>query len=322
MGSSSSKLDIPDLSGKVAIVTGATRGIGFQTAQQLANAGARVYLAARNEEQARARIDQIRREAPRDVDIHFLKLELSDIKGVKKAAESVVEREERIDILVNNAAVLASNAIRTKEGFDYQMIANQIGTFVFTTTLLPLLSKTAQIKGTDVRIVTLSSAMYSRVPKGTNFGRQDFTLAQDEPPVTPFMTQMARYGRTKLANMLFAKELQRRLDADNIPIISLSLHPGGVATEGSADFARKFSYIGWLVHFLIATFAKSPLDGARTSLFAAAHPNIKHKKDIYGGAYLTPYDRVTPTTTPESNDLAVAKRLWVTSEEIAEELLA
>ena len=327
--------ELLSLAGKTAIVTGANSpdGIGYNVAYQLFLKGAKVFIGARSFEKALSAIESMKSSSPSS-DSSLLKpliMNLGDFKDVKRVAEKFVEEEERLDILVSNAGLLSRSKASDVDayGISPSFGTNHLGTFLFTTTLLPLLVKTAKINP-DVRIVTVSSTAHYDVPPTARFDsvaafNESFEIAQDKAVDGPLATfgdaigteavgemqaNFIRYGYSKLANVLFAKELQRRLDAQGIPILSLSLHPGGVATNGAAGF------LGGRDNDLFRA-SMSPADGALTPLYAAAHPAPREQVERYKGGFLLPWGGLKEASEAGRSE-ENAKTLWETSERVLE----
>ncbi|KAI5478274.1 NAD-P-binding protein [Pseudohyphozyma bogoriensis] len=316
--------DIPDLSGEVALVSGANSGIGFQTAQQLALHGAKVYVGSRKAANAVAAIQRMEANHPtlkgKDL-LHVFELDLSTVKGVKADAEKLLDIETRLDILVNNAGVAERIYEINSEGVEAQFAVDHLGPFTITQTLLPLLIKTAAQANSDVRVVTVASGAHQFVNFETPFASlDDFNIVGVETLEKghKFIGRFRRYGMSKLASILFARQLQHRLLADPTPganqIISISLHPGEVATEG---FFRTFWYFKpfWRLFFL------SPLEGSFNSLFAATAPEVRREEKKWTGKYLVPHAKIkAPTERAQDDELAAT--LWATSERVVEDILA
>jgi len=237
-------------------------------------------------------------------------VDLSDLKQVKAAAQKFVSTEARLDILVNNAGLLARPLDKDENGISVSMVTNHLGPMLFTLELLPLLKKTAAAHP-GVRVVTVSSSTHA-VPQGVKFSSLE-DLNQTMGGTDDMQSNYGRYGLSKLANVLFAKELQRRFDAENVQAISITLHPGGVATDG----AHKF--VGDNKHLLEG--AMTPEQGALTPLFAATKPEIWTEKDKYAGAYLMPYGVIQPVSET-AQDPELAKQLWSTSELVINQVLS
>ncbi|KAI0067198.1 NAD-P-binding protein [Artomyces pyxidatus] len=311
--------DVPDLHLKVAIVTGADSGIGFETAQQLAIHGAKVYLACITMSAALGAISRIQEFAPSlrgQEKLVPLEVDLSSIHCAKAAAEEVMSREKRLDILVNNAGRMASEYVLTPEGIEQTVAVNHIGHFVFTQTLLPLLKETASLPDADVRIVAVSPGPYKLV-RGSEFGSlADLNDLRGTPGrENTWISKYRRYGASKLMIILTTGELQRRLDAENIPITVMVVHPGGVATPA----AKRHTPV--IIHPYIWLAALTPYQGAFTSLFAATSPKVSDDREKYKGQYLEPYGEIGKLTTKESLDSTLARRLWTTTEAVVQRVL-
>ncbi|KZO91902.1 NAD-P-binding protein [Calocera viscosa TUFC12733] len=318
--------DIPDLTGRVAIVTGANSGLGYQTAQQLANHGVKLYLTTRSEAKA---LDTIRRleegnPALKDSDrLQYLVVDFSLVKNAQAAAEEFLRRESRLDILVNNAGMSVGDFTITSEGISLIFAADHVSPFVFTITLLPLLEATAKQPGTDVRIVTISSIAHFNIKRAKFDSIEDFRDNYSSGgKVNSTTANLARSGQAKLANILFAKELQRQLDAAGVPIISVSLHPGAVVTEGFESSIQKlgFGFIWPLLRWVVLV---GPLQGTITQLFAATSPEVRKDADRFKGQYLLPYGKVAPAK--QMSDLAknpeLPGQLWAMTERVVKEIL-
>ncbi|KZP08211.1 NAD(P)-binding protein [Athelia psychrophila] len=295
--SSSSKVDdIPDLTGCVAIVSGANSGIGFQTVKQLARRGAKVYLGARSESKAKDAIQRLHDEGlgPNPGEIIWLNLDLTYPSKAKQAAEYILAREKRLDIL---------------DGLSENMVINHLSPFLFTNTLLPLLVATSKLPDSDVRIVNVSSIAHTWVKKP----RYDSLAALNQSYTDARMANMTLYGYTKLANILYTKELQKRLDAQGAAIIVTAPHPGGVLTEGAQKMMGAYP-LGGLILKILPLFT-TPIDrAADPSLFAAASPAVRANAAAFKGAYLMPVGKITKPSA-DAQDAGLARDLWATSEQ-------
>ncbi|KZO91903.1 NAD-P-binding protein [Calocera viscosa TUFC12733] len=318
--------DIPDLTGRVAIVTGANSGLGYQTAQQLANHGAKVYLTTRSEAKALDTVRRLETENPvlKDSDrLQYLVIDFSLVTSAKAAGEEFLRRESRLDILVNNAGIAVGDFELTKEGLSTIFAVDHVSNFAFTTTVLPLLEATAKQLGTDVRIVTVSSGANTFAPKTTKFDSvDDFRdKCSTDDKVNSTSANFARYGQAKLANILMAQELQKLFDAAGLPILSISIHPGSVSTEGLESAAR--AYLGGIFWSIFNWFTVSPLQGAATQLFAATSPEVRKDAEKFKGQYLVPYGKLGSTS--EVSDLArkpeLQIQLWEMTEKVIAEIL-
>ncbi|KAF8884624.1 hypothetical protein BD779DRAFT_1612082 [Infundibulicybe gibba] len=278
------RTDLLDLTGKVVIVTGGNTGIGYSTAKHLARQGAKVYITTRNESkgtQATAQLNSANL-APVHGRVEFLELDLCDPRNAVKAAQEFLRREERLDIL-----------------------SVHFSPFVFTQNLLPLMKKTAAQTGSDVRIVNVSSDGHFEAPPQIRFRNLDDINTEYINNESPWYS---KYAATKLANVLWTKELQRRLDSDRSPITVMSLHPGNVNT-----FAQRTQYPR-LASVVMKLIFMPPDVGAYTTVFAAASPLIAGSSQ-YKGAYLQPVARLGEASET-ANDRHLAKELWDTTEDI------
>ncbi|KAF8168876.1 hypothetical protein BJ912DRAFT_1149539 [Pholiota molesta] len=264
--------DLPDLTGKVIFVTGANHGIGYATVKHLAARGAKVYLGARSEEKGRAAVAALEREladaagtagtAPGAGAVVYHHCDLSTPAQAKDAAEKLMEREKRLDVLINNAGVLADKAIQ-----DQIMMVNHFGAFQLTQSLLPLLIKTASEADSDVRIVYVSSNAH-QLGRAKRPDIHFRTLADFNPDTSAdWFPAFSLYCLSKLANLLTLLALARRLSAHGITC--LAVHPGAVNTFSSRLPLRP------LLNPIINLFFVSPEVGAYPSVFAAASPVVK-----------------------------------------------
>ncbi|KAF5972617.1 alcohol dehydrogenase [Fusarium bulbicola] len=302
--------DIPSLAGKVALVTGANTpdGVGYHIAHQLALKGAKVYIGARNLQKTTKAIRTMLAESPqlKPESLVPFAVDMGNFKQVQFAARKVVAEEPRLDILINNAAVLARPFDKDGNGISVSFGINHLGPFLLTRELLPLLNKT-QAEHPGVRIVNVASTAHYDVPTGAKFGSlEDFnnTYGSEHEPLANYL----RYGYSKLATILHTKELQRRFDQEGVDILALSVHPGGVATNGAAG------YLGGGDNDVFRSNL-SPFGGAITPLFAAAHPEPAQHRDKYAGSFIMPFGGLKEPTE-DANNAELAKQLWTTSEKV------
>ncbi|KAF8168875.1 hypothetical protein BJ912DRAFT_195653 [Pholiota molesta] len=296
--------DLPDLTGKVVFVTGANHGIGYATVKHLAARGAKVYLGSRSEEKGRAAVAALELElaaagtaarlTPGAVVYHHC--DLSTPAQAKAAAETLIEREQRLDVLINNAGVLAD-----KEVQDQIMMVNHFGTFQLTQSLLPLLIKTAEEPHSDVRVVYIGSNAHD-MGLGKRPGLHFRTLADFTPDTSKdWVPAWSLYCLSKLANLLTLSALSRRLAPHGITC--LVVHPGPVNT-----FAHRLP-VRVLLEPLVNLFFLSPDRGAYTSAFAAAAPAVKRDVETYQGAYLVPQGRVG-RAGKNARDEGLQEEIW------------
>ncbi|MCG5430939.1 oxidoreductase [Mycobacterium sp. MYCO198283] len=274
--------DLPDLSGRIFIVTGANSGLGAVTARELARVGARVVLAVRNT----AKGDAAAAQMPGEVEVRSL--DLQDLASVRRFADGV----ERADVLINNAGIMATPYARTKDGFESQIGTNHLGHFALSLLLLPKLSE---------RVVTVSSMMHYL---GT-IDLEDLNWERRR-----YRAWLA-YGQSKLANLLFTSELQRRLTASGSPLRATASHPGYSATNLQGHTGNKISDA---VMRIGAKFATDADFGARQTLYAAV-------ADVPGDSFIGPrLSMWGPTgSVPRSRaarDTTTAARLWTLSEQL------
>ena len=273
-----------ELSGKVYIVTGANTGIGKVTATELARRGGRVFLACRSEKKTQAVIDEIKKELP-DAQVEFLALDLADLSSVRAAAKAFLDKKLPLHGLINNAGLAGARGL-TKDGFELTFGTNHLGHFLFTTLLLDTIKSSA-----PARIVNVASeAHYSA--KGIDWDAQRKKTATT--------TALREYAVSKLANVLFTKELARRLDGTGVT--TYSLHPGVVATDVWRRVPPPFRWIAKL-------FMISPEKGAETTLYCATSPEVA--KD--SGRFYEKSKEKKPSKL--SDDVALAAELWRRSEE-------
>lgn len=276
--------DIPDLTGSTAVVTGATSGIGLPTTLELARHGARVILTARDPQRGRAALQAIRSAVP-EATVEVGELDLADLRSVRAFAATV---EEPLDLLVNNAGIGMTPRRTTADGFEAQFGTNHLGHFALTGLLLPRL-----LARPGARVVTVSSDAHA-------LGTIDF----DDLGLKRRYNRFSAYGRSKLANLLFATELQRRATAAGVDLLSLASHPGATAT-GIAKLGVLTRPAGVLMRLVM----RSPAEGAVPSLYAATSPEVK------GGEFVGPGLKEM-RRSPKALDAALAARLWETSEEL------
>ncbi|KAJ8322902.1 hypothetical protein BDV3_006815 [Batrachochytrium dendrobatidis] len=300
---------IPDLTGKVAIVTGGNTGIGYETVHALAKAGAKVFMASRSEERAVEAIAKIHKDLGKNDMVEFLRLDLQDLKQTKTAALNFLAMSLPLDILVNNAGIMACPFALTKDGIESQMGTNHLGHFLFTTTLIPALEKAA-----PSRVVCVSSFGHSITTEvGINFER-----INDES----LCSSWQRYGQSKLANILFARSLAKRLASSKVYVNSL--HPGVVHTEimrGPANLyglTGIFSGLSWLATGLTGMIALTPKQGALTQLYLATSPDISDQG--ISGKYFIPFGKESDDCTPFAKDDDLAEKLWEWSQNIVDKI--
>jgi len=299
--------DIPDQSGRTALVTGANSGLGLETAAALAAHGARVLMACRNQEKAAdalRRVREVATGAPPEV----VPLDLADLESVRTTSETLVATEERLDLLVNNAGVMALPLRRTPQGFEMQFGTNHLGHFALTGRLLPLLTRPV-----TSRVVTLSSAAH-------RMGRMRWHDLSWQHGYRKWLA----YGQSKLANLLFMAELDRRAKAHSAAkggdgLVSVAAHPGYASTHLQAAGPEMMGnrLMSSMMDTANRVFAQSAEHGARPTLYAATMP------DVQGGAFYGPDGpgemRGHPKEVKPSGNArneADAARLWEVSQDL------
>jgi protochlorophyllide reductase len=287
--------DIPDQSGRTVLVTGANSGLGLRTAEVLAGKGARVLLACRSPERGQRALERVLATGG---NAELVPLDLADLSSVRSAASLVRERTgDALDVLVNNAGVMAVPLGRTADGFERQFGTNHLGHAALTWLLMPALRTRP-----GARVVTVSSLAHQ-------VGRID--LADPNYEARRY-TPWGAYGQSKLANLLFVRELGRRTRAAGVDVTSVAAHPGMSATELSANTARaRGSRLLGLGARVVDVIAQSVEVGALPQLYAATSP------DVEPGGYYGPdgfretrgHPAPARSTTAARDDLA-ASRLW------------
>jgi NAD(P)-dependent dehydrogenase (short-subunit alcohol dehydrogenase family) len=295
--------DIPNQAGKTAVVTGANSGIGFHTALELARAGARVVVAVRDEVKGKAAIRRLQAEVP-DADLHLDLLDLADLGSVHRFAAQVLDTTGPLDLLVNSAGVMGvPQRLTTKDGFELQFGTNHLGHFALTGLLLPGL-----MTRPGARVVTVTSMAHEQ-------GRIRFDDLQGERSYGPWTA----YSQSKLANLLFAFELDRQARARGLDLVSMAVHPGVSATNLQTAGPR-LGHQGLLMRcrlFFVRRIGQSAAHGALPSLYAATAP------EVAAGGFYGPDGpgqlRGNPTRVlPASGalDEPMAQRLWEVSERL------
>jgi len=299
----------------VAIVTGANSGIGLYIALHLVRRGAKVYLAARSEEKAENAITRIEQEGVGEHpgELVWLPIDLTDPHRAKAAAEWFIKREDRLDILVNNAAKILSAYGRTADNISDSMVINHISPFLFTKTLLPVMERTASEPGSDVRIVNVSSVAHRWVPNP----QYDSLEAFNNDFSSTYKPKTNVYAYTKLANVLWTKELQRRFDAEKTRITAMSVHPGNVMSEGNVKLFTSLPF-GRLINWGFSLIFISPHDGGYTPAWAAGSCQVLEEREKYKGKYLVPYG-IIEEASEDARREDLAKELWETTERVLKE---
>jgi len=291
--------DIPDQDGRLAVVTGANSGLGLATARELARHGARVVLACRSEPRGAAALTRLREEVP-GADLQLASLDLGDLASVGAFAEWFASAHDGLDLLINNAGIMAVPRAHTVDGFESQIATNHLGPFALTGRLLPALAARPH-----ARVVTVSSAVH-------RLGR----ISLDDLNSERRYQRWRAYGRSKLANLLFTFELQRRCAGAGLDLAAVAAHPGYAATNlqtagKSSLLDRLYAPVGNLL------LAQSAERGAWPTLYAATMP------DVPGGSFIGPDGPGEMRGHPHyvsaraaAHDPETARGLWELSERL------
>lgn len=295
---------MPDIAGRRIIVTGATGGLGFEIAQQLASAGAEVTVTARDATKGAALLDRLGHALP-DKRFDLVLLDLADLNDVARAADECASRAKKLDVLINNAGIMLVPKSTTADGFELHMGTNHLGHFAWTARLLPLLADGG-------RVVTVSSVAHARA--------KSLDLATLSPGGSPAHYHRWRaYAQSKLANLLFADELARRVQRAGARLQSVAAHPGLAATElTQTGLAQSSPFVGWAFTKAIRPALQSIEAGAQPILRAAVDPDARNG-DYFGphrlGGIRGNAVRVAPS--PLAQNQALACELWQASERAA-----
>ncbi|RIV20238.1 SDR family NAD(P)-dependent oxidoreductase [Alicyclobacillaceae bacterium I2511] len=290
---------IPDLQTKRVLITGANSGIGWAAAKTLAEKGAEVILAVRNPvkgEQAAAMI----KNAHKDAIVSVMELDLSNLEHIRRFADAYLSSTSILNILINNAGVMAPPYRRTKDGFEMQFGVNYLGHFALTGLLLPALYATP-----EARVVIVSSLAHERG-----------TINFEDLNSTRQYRRWVAYSQSKLANLLFAYELQRRLLAAETDVKAIACHPGIAATNIIASsLPSPLTWLGKVLDPFIRIYGQDAHMGALPTLYAATSPTLT------GGEYIGPHKTksgypMIVDSSPEAKNIAIAKRLWKVSEQM------
>jgi len=289
-----------DMSDETVVVTGSTSGIGRETALGLARLGARVVVHGRDKEERRRVVEET--EAT-EGESTFLRADFSETENVRTFADEVREEVDRLGALLNNAGGLFSDGRLTEDGVEYTFAVNHLAPFVLTAELLPLLRETGE-EDEPARVVTTSSGAHRR-------GSMDFDAVTNVDDYSGF----GAYCASKLANILFTRELSRRLEAEDAPVTANCFHPGAVPGTGfprdtPLPFRVAAKAIAALPDAVESVVATTVPEGAETQVYLAASPDVAE----ISGEYF--YDLRPRVPSDEARDEDDARRLWEVSEEL------
>jgi NAD(P)-dependent dehydrogenase (short-subunit alcohol dehydrogenase family) len=293
--------EVPDQHGRVAVITGGSGGIGLETARALAARGATVVLAGRDQAKLARAVGELQAARP-DASVQTAELDLASLESVRKTAADLAGRFTTLDMLINNAGLMFPPYGLTKDGYELQFGTNHLGHFALTGLLMRQLLATP-----GSRVVTVSS-------NGHRFGRMDFA---DLNSARHYQRGLA-YGQSKLANLMFTYELQRRLAAAKASTMALAAHPGNAQTELTRHMSRMINAaLGPRLHAVNSWFVQDAAMGALPTLRATTDPTA------VGGTYYGPDGflqatgyPVVVTSSNRSQNRQAQRRLWVESEQL------
>ena len=296
--------NLPDLDGKTAVVTGANSGLGFEATKKLAQNNAEVIMACRGREKGLEAKEEIK-ERVENADLEVMQVDLASLDSAKEFTDKVKEKYEKLDLLFNNAGIMAIPRRETEEGFEMQFGVNHLGHFALTSHLIELLEST----DSKARIITQSSVAHEN--GDINFEDINHEQSYD---------RMQAYSDSKLANLLFAKELDRKLGEKGLDIKSVASHPGVSTTNlFSAEESQHNFIVAKLMALGLRVFGQSAEKGCLPMLYAAT------SEEIEGGEYIGPDGFKNIKGNPEKQtpsekalDEELAEMLWEKSEEMAE----
>ena len=291
---------MPSQKGRIAVVTGANTGLGFETALALARKDCKVIMACRNQGKAEQAMADIRKEFP-NADLEFIKLDLNSLKSVREFAKAYSEKYDKLDLLINNAGLMIPPLMRTEDGFESQFGVNHLGHFLLTNLLFPTINKTE-----NARVVSLSSIAHKS-------GRIQF----DDPNWENSYSRSDAYNQSKVACLMFAYELQRRLNDAGSKVISVAAHPGVSDTE-LGRYVPKALY--FLFTPLLPFVTHKPKKAALPTLMAALD-SVVAGGDYYGptGFNEMKGEPGKAPSTGYSKKRDEAKKLWELSEDLTGE---
>ncbi|KAK1538821.1 short-chain dehydrogenase/reductase family Oxidoreductase [Colletotrichum costaricense] len=321
--------DMPNLKGKIAVVTGGNSDIGREIARLLAQKSAKVYFTTRSDTTAIKTRNRILEGHP-EIDpenLQWMTMDVTDMRSVTSTVDKLKAKEHKVDILIHNAAAGTTSTELVGPGWEVHMATNFIGPFLLTNRMLPLLKNALKDKDADVRVVTMSSSAQVALVPGKfpfNFNSPDcFCNPVPSPPwqwryVGRFIFgfDTIRYGVSKAANAILAQELQKRMDEQKLPILSMAVHPGEVATEGV------FSINPSLIKTIARWTFIFPEQGAATPVFAAVSKEIRQDAFKYKGKFVFPGGKIGDPNPVASNEEQVTGLWRNANEEVNAQLCA
>jgi NAD(P)-dependent dehydrogenase (short-subunit alcohol dehydrogenase family) len=287
-----------EMAGNVVVITGGNTGIGKEAAVALAGLGARVVITSRNEERGRAAREEIV-ERSGNGDVEVMELDLARFRSIRSFASDLLDRYDRLDVLVNNAGLILRRRTETEDGFEATFGINHLGHFLLTDLLVDRLKASA-----PARVVVVASTAHKSARRGLDF---------DDLQGERSYRCMDAYAKSKLANIYFARELAHRLDGTGVTVNAV--HPGFVRSDFGRD-GDLGSLYGWGIKYLGGPFAISPARGARTTTYAASSPEVA---GVTGG-YFSKCKPARISAVAQDDD--AARRLWEVSEALVASVLA
>jgi len=281
-----------DLTGQVIIITGANTGIGKETARRLAYTGATIIFACRDQAKTLPVIQEIQQET-KNSHLEFIRLDIGDLASIKEFVKEFQQRHQKLNILINNAGINIPERKLTKDGFECQFGINHLGPFYLTTLCLD----------------TLKNSSPSRIINVASNAHEDAKINWEDLMSEKEYSMLPAYGQSKLATVLFTKELSRRLESSNVKVVCL--HPGAVRTELTRDIAKK-----WIFKVILAIarpFQKSPEEGAQTTIYCA----LEDEEKLVGGAYYV--DLKVKKENSLARNEENGRRMWEVSEKLISE---
>jgi len=285
------------LDGKLVVITGANTGIGKETVIDLAKRGARVIMCCRDLTKAEEAAKDIRKSSGSDL-VEIMHLDLASLKSVRKCAETLIEKEDKVDYLINNAGVMMCPDWKTEDGFDMQMGTNHFGHFLFTEKVMPLLRKSAA-SGYHPRIVIVASLAHTFARNGISF---------DDINYEKNFNSREAYGQSKLANVLHCRELAKKLENTGISVYSL--HPGVINTELGRHIYDQYPKFIHPILQCLTWCIKTPFHGAQTTLYCCLEDKIEGESGLYYS------DCARKDASAHGRDDEAAKKLWELSEKM------
>lgn len=302
------------LHGKTVVITGANTGLGFETARAMVANGADVVLCSRGAENGAKAVQTIKDQFP-NAKVTTEVLDLGSHASIRSFAKAYTESSRPINVLINNAGVMACPRTETSDGLEQQLGVNHVGHFLLTTSLLPVLEKSGSEKE-PARVINVSSmgnGLFAS-PEGVNL--DDFNAEKS-------YDQWVRYGESKLANILFTLELNNRMKEARKPVIAIAMHPGAILGTELArymDFGTQLNMLGQILFdgqkrsTVLSTYYKSIPQGAATQTFASIYPNID--PSVYYVDCDEHWKSPEGILHPRAKDVDLARKLWTETEEV------